>query len=141
MTEVNIRRGANRIYVVLTVVWCFVVLLLPFELRRREFEVEMQAPTAYYNTCTNTCTSAALRRPLYDSLGNKPSGKSYEECSDEFHRDLDEVAARNTYVAFMGGYLGLLWLPVAMVIPPAILYGGLLLLSKVGGWIIAGFRS
>jgi hypothetical protein len=127
-TRFNLRRGFNRIYLVITIVWCLYVLWYPVKARNKEY-------IGAYNYASSS----------FDGCRALP-GNSYQQCWDKQHA-MEAEAKRdildpNPYLRFTGGsYVLLLFLPAAMVIPPAIIYGLLFALVKLVLWIINGFRA
>jgi hypothetical protein len=72
--------------------------------------------------------------------------KSGQQCWDEEEAGIAEALRRtagNPYLLATGGSYSklLLWLPVTMLVPPSIIYGILVGLSKLGLWIVNGFRA
>ncbi len=132
MAKINPRRGLNRIYLVMTVIWCLFVLWVPSKTAQDDYNRHESLAKSEFDICNDV--------RLHGSLFNDQPVRSEQECSNERHVALDKATKEDTYVGTIGGYLQLFWLPVAMVIPPVVLYGILLGLCKLGIWIINGFR-
>ena len=127
-TRLNLRRGFNRIYLILAILWCFWVLWLPVKARNEEY-------------------SRHFRDAYDDWTGCRDNHlKSIQQCDVERDTALAEAKHntldKNPYLWASGGFNAwLVLLPVFMVVPPAIVYGFLFALVKLALWLIKGFRS
>lgn len=127
-TRLNLRRGFNRIYLVLTILWCLWILWWPVKSRNE----------AYSGAFSRAYTSFDLCRDI--------PGGSHEYCVKTREAALAEAKRdtldKNPYLWASGGFnASLLLFPVFMVVPPAIIYGLLFGLAKLGLWIIDGFKT
>jgi len=126
MKRLNFRRGLNRIYLVLSILWCLWVLWLPVHARDQDYGLGVRFAYEAYDSCLQ----AGLGAP----------------CSDDRNARLAEAErntlAKNPYLYVTdGSYAKLLLFPVGMVVPPLVVYGILFGLSRLGLWIINGFRA
>jgi hypothetical protein len=127
-TRLNLRRGFNRIYLILSLLWCLWVLWWPIKGRNDKYSFYVLNAYGDWRGC----------------LENRL--KSSQQCA--FERDTALADAKrdtldgNPYLWASGGsYATLLLFPVFMVVPPAIIYGLLFGLAKLGLWIINGFKT
>lgn len=106
MAAINARRGLNRIYLVLTVVWCLFVLWFPSKTAQEDYDRHEFLANAEFDNC-NYFNRHAGRPP------DEPV-RSQEECENERRIALGKAAREDTYVGTLGGYLQLFWiLPAA----------------------------
>ena len=127
MKRLNVRRGFNRIYLVLSILWCLLVLWFPIQIQNDEISRYVTAASLDLTSCTH----AGL--------------KSLQQCDNEFAASMaagKRNTAANPYLSFTGdSYVRLLLFPVYMIVLPLVVYGVLFGLSKLGMWIINGFES
>jgi hypothetical protein len=126
MKRLNFRRGLNRIYLILSILWCLWVLWLPVHARDQDYGLGVRFASEAYDLCLQ----AGLGAP----------------CSDDRNARLAEAErntlAKNPYLYVTGGsYAKLLLFPVGMLVPPVVVYGILFGLSRLGLWVINGFRA
>ena len=128
MGRLNLRRGFNRIYLIPSLLWCFYVLYWPIKTKNGEYRYQFSFASDSYQSCRD----ARL--------------KTNEQCTAEWTAELRKIdhgpLSRNSYLFVSdGSYVGLLLIPLAMAVPPVIVYGILLGLVKLALWIINGFRT
>ena len=122
---INVRKGVNRIFVVLWVVYGVWILLYPIH---RDLQDRQSAFDA---------TNASLQ------LCFEPPGPGFEWCEQQYQvgmdRDREGYKIGGSWTQF-GWHL--LWVvPVALCVPPLFVYGCFYGLWRTGRWITRGFAT
>src|ERR1035438_6906309 len=99
MKRLNLRRGLNRIYLVISILWCLWVLWLPIQGRNDDYRFFAMSANGSYEWCQQARV------------------KSLQQCEDEREAKLAEadrnILAKNPYLRVTdGSYVGLLRFPV-----------------------------
>jgi hypothetical protein len=119
--SVNIRRGFNRIYIVLTVLWAGYCLFgFPWQARRDAAD--------FFGKQTLVC---------YDAASTHPNER--KSCLDEAQKIFQEEIAPWQWTNYYRANWTYIF--VAIVLVPLVLYGICRGVAAVLEWIVRGFRT
>ena len=119
ISRMNIRRGMNRLFIVAWVVYG--VWLLWYVIREpinRDEGIAFQELQSCYHISP---------------------GATWNQCSDAYRQSVNEAEQAGYREMRQPSWIGLVLL--ALVVPPLLVYGVVLLLVKIAKWVVAGFRT
>ena len=121
----NVKRGFNRLFLVLTLVWAtFWVVVYPMH---GQWEGQQKA-LEEYDKAKKNCDAIDMERPDYPTLDN-----CYKQSWENYRNQLEPYSFKNFWwfpAAFWEGLLPII------ALPPALVYG----LVALGVWIRNGFK-
>ena len=135
----NYRRGFQRLALVVWVIYALGILTFPFFDARRDHKIAQDADGALESACFADLTSHPDATRAEDVNGNPVVDRCWVQFEANLKRDSARYSPLSEYHD-LGWHL--LWIfPVALVIPPLILYAIIRGLAALGSWIAGGFRE
>ena len=124
LTPMNYRRGFRRIGFVVWIVYAFGVVAFPLFLAVQQRKDAFSLAQAYYRLCEDA-----------------PAADGHETCYAQLNATIKKDQELYGVLTLYRDW-NLLWeVPVALFVPPLIIYGCIRGLMALGSWIVGGFRG
>lgn len=124
----NLKRGFNRIFIVLTVLWAgYCLFAFPIQMQRNAFE--------FYKAMERPCSDIPYN-PYYDSQHTSQTRKDCHDFAAKMWRDEASPWEWSNYYQTNWAYI-----LVALVLVPLAVYGICRAAGLIVVWVVRGFRT
>ena len=136
----NYKRGFQRVYMLLSLAWVLWMLYQPFYERKRAVENAIESAHRIERVCLDGAENLRLVAGL----------QADQKCFDQFRKNEEELLARaappgvdpyQQYVLAEKPWRGIAVLATLCLGPPALVYGLILCIARVGAWVYRGFKG